>query len=257
MKLGYELGETVTLKATPFPPSVFVGWMGDLNDTANPASLTMDGNKTVRARFASAVGLPPGLVAFWRGETDASDLIGGHDGAFFAGTSSTAPSVTPSGKVGGAFDFDGTVHVRVPDSDALRPAQITLEAWIFPHELPTDNAHRTVIARGAATDDSDAWYLGVFNALPEFITRQEVRAIHSMTDVILRPFVELSAKQWTHLAAPFAGSVTQPISDALPVAQCGSVGWLYPTADDILGKAPVSFSPSSAPARHGSFVGAR
>jgi hypothetical protein len=37
------------------------------------------------------------------------------------------------GKVGGAFSFDGTVHVRVPgDSDVLKPAQITVEAWVFP-----------------------------------------------------------------------------------------------------------------------------
>ena len=52
----------------------------------------------MRARFASAVPLPPGLIALWRGETDASDLIGGHNGTFFAGTAVTAPSVTASGE---------------------------------------------------------------------------------------------------------------------------------------------------------------
>jgi hypothetical protein len=46
----------------------------------------MNGNKTVRARFASAVPCPLGLIAFWCGETDASDLIGGHHGTFFVGT---------------------------------------------------------------------------------------------------------------------------------------------------------------------------
>src|SRR3982750_3101223 len=36
-------------------------------------------------------------------------------------------------KVGQAFNFDGTVHVRVPDSAALKPVeQITVEAWVFP-----------------------------------------------------------------------------------------------------------------------------
>jgi hypothetical protein len=40
----------------------------------------MTRNSTVRARFATAQPIPSGLVAFWRGETDARDLIGGHDG---------------------------------------------------------------------------------------------------------------------------------------------------------------------------------
>src|SRR5205823_1584755 len=80
MKLSYAFGESVTLTPFPFPPSVFVGWAGDLNGTGNPATLTMDRNKTVRARFISAAPIPPGLVALWRGEMDASDLIGGHHG---------------------------------------------------------------------------------------------------------------------------------------------------------------------------------
>ena len=147
MKLSYDLGETVTLTALPFPPSVFLDWARDLIGNANPATLTMDRNKTVRARFASAVPLPPGLIALWRGETDASDLIGGHHGTFFAGTVVTAPSVTASGKVGGAFNFDGTVHVRVPDSPALKPAQLTAEAWVFP-TAPDGDPH-SIIARGS------------------------------------------------------------------------------------------------------------
>ena len=80
-------------------PSAFVGWAGDLQGTNSPATLAMNADKTVRARFACTVPLPPGLLAFWRGEADASDLIGGHNGTFFAGTSVVPPSVTPSGKV--------------------------------------------------------------------------------------------------------------------------------------------------------------
>ena len=165
MKLSYDLGESVTLTALPFPPSVFVDWAKDLIGNANPATLTMDGNKTVRARFASAVPLPPGLIALWRGETDASDLIGGHHGTFFAGTVVTAPSVTASGKVGGAFNFDGTVHVRVPDSAALKPAQLTVEAWVFP-TAPDGDPH-TIIARGSFAID-DTWYLRLVNNKPQF-----------------------------------------------------------------------------------------
>jgi len=99
MKLSYDRGETVTLTAMPVAPSALIGWAGDLNigdlvSTTNPVSFVMSGSKTVRARFASAIPLPAGLVAFWRGETDATDLIGGHNGVFFAGTSAVAPSIT-------------------------------------------------------------------------------------------------------------------------------------------------------------------
>jgi hypothetical protein len=72
----------------------------------------MDRHKTVRARFAAAVPLAPGLIALWRGETDANDLIGGHHGSFFTGTAITAPSITAAGKVGGAFNVGRALHRR-------------------------------------------------------------------------------------------------------------------------------------------------
>jgi hypothetical protein len=51
MKRSYDLGETVTLTATPFAPHVFVEWTGDLTGTSNPTILTLDANKTVQANF--------------------------------------------------------------------------------------------------------------------------------------------------------------------------------------------------------------
>ena len=70
----------------------------------------------MRAKFASAASLPPGLIALWRGETNASDLLGANHGAFFAGPVEVTPSVLASGKVGGAFHFDGTVMCCVSDT---------------------------------------------------------------------------------------------------------------------------------------------
>jgi hypothetical protein len=195
MKLSYGLGETVTLTPLPFPPSVFVGWAGDLNGIDNPATLTMDKNKTVQARFAHAAPLPPGLIALWRGETDASDLIGGHDGTFFAGAAPTGPKITASGKVGDAFDFDGTVHVRVPDSPALKPAQLTVEAWVFP-VAPSGGFH-AIIARGSSTNEDDTWYLGLSDGMPQF---------WSHGNRLLQGPSLIPENEWTHLAITFDGS---------------------------------------------------
>jgi hypothetical protein len=222
MKLEYNLGETVTLTATPFAPSTFVGWTGDLKSTTNPTPLTMNANKTVRARFTSPVPLPPGLVAFWRGETDAKDLIGGHDGAFFVGTSTVPPSITPSGKIGAAFNFDGTVHMRVPDAATLKPAQITIEVWVF----PTTGTLQTVVARGSSVDDQDAWLLGVgatdvlsggFLGYPRFQKFPEA-------DLVAPSVIPLN--EWTHLAISFDGTTKRLYVNGRQVASQGGLGAL-------------------------------
>jgi hypothetical protein len=197
-KLSYDLGETVILTATPSAPNVLVGWAGDLTGIANPATLTMSGNKTVQARFATAAPLPPGAVAFWRGETDGSDLIGGHDGAFFSGDSVVAPSITPSGKVGAAFDFDGTVHVRVADSAALKLPQITVEAWVFPR-VATPNDRQTIIACGSSTITTQTWLIGVQNEFPQFL----------LQGTQLDSPVTIPLNQWTHLATTFDGRIAR------------------------------------------------
>jgi hypothetical protein len=116
MKLTYDLGETVKLTATAFAPNRFVGWSGDLSGVTDPMANSVQlalterqlpsgvggiANRTVRARFATAVPPPPGLIALWRGETDASDSIGAHNGSFFDrdGTPVATPSISAAGKV--------------------------------------------------------------------------------------------------------------------------------------------------------------
>ena len=43
----YNSGTTVQLTATAAPGWTFAGWGGDLSGNTNPASILMDGNKTV------------------------------------------------------------------------------------------------------------------------------------------------------------------------------------------------------------------
>ena len=203
MKLSYDLGETVTLTAQHIPPGVFVDWAGDVNGNANPATLIMDRDKTVRARFAAPAPLPLGLIALWRGETNASDLIGGHDGTFFTGEVVTAPSITASGKVGGAFDFDGTVNVRVPDNAALRPTQFTAEAWVFP---TVPNNRQTVVARG---DFMNTWMLELVNNAPVFWWDGGLGQ---------QPVSPIPLNEWTHLAISFDGTTKRLYVNGAEVA---------------------------------------
>ncbi|MBL9186731.1 MAG: hypothetical protein JNK23_04585 [Opitutaceae bacterium] len=55
---SYAAGATATVTATPFGGSTFSGWQGALSGSANPASLTMDANKSVSAVFAAANAAP-------------------------------------------------------------------------------------------------------------------------------------------------------------------------------------------------------
>jgi uncharacterized repeat protein (TIGR02543 family) len=53
---SYNAGTVVTLTAAPASGWEFIGWSGDLSGSTNPASITMNGNKTVTATFNQ---LPP------------------------------------------------------------------------------------------------------------------------------------------------------------------------------------------------------
>jgi LmbE family N-acetylglucosaminyl deacetylase len=82
------------------------------------------------------VPVPPGLVAWWLGEGDASDLAGTNNGALLGGATASA-----AGKVGLAFSFDGTnSFIQIPDSPQLNPSSLTVEAWVLFSALDSDGA---------------------------------------------------------------------------------------------------------------------
>ncbi|MCF7804879.1 MAG: right-handed parallel beta-helix repeat-containing protein [Candidatus Marinimicrobia bacterium] len=57
--LTYDPGTVVTLTAVPDSGYVFTGWSGDLSGETNPATITMDGDKSVEAVFDVEVGVDP------------------------------------------------------------------------------------------------------------------------------------------------------------------------------------------------------
>jgi len=50
-QVTYHYGDVVTLTATPAADWNFTGWSGDASGTANPVTITMNGNKNVTATF--------------------------------------------------------------------------------------------------------------------------------------------------------------------------------------------------------------
>ena len=89
-------GQTAVLTATPIPNYVFVRWEGDVTGTQNPATITMDSNKTVRAVFMLGLG----LGVFVEGEGQIIDTQTGEPataGARAPGTSITVQAVPAEG----------------------------------------------------------------------------------------------------------------------------------------------------------------
>ena len=69
--------------------------------------------------------LPAGLISWWRAEGNASDSAGTNHGVLTNGATFAA------GQIGQTFALDGVNDfVQVPDSPSLRPASVTIEAWV-------------------------------------------------------------------------------------------------------------------------------
>jgi hypothetical protein len=88
---------------------------------------------------------PQGLVSWWQAEGDATDAAGINNG-IIQGAVSFIP-----GRVGQAFSFpvlsDIPSNILVPDSPSLRPAAVTVMAWVnntFPPGL-----NKYVVSKGA------------------------------------------------------------------------------------------------------------
>ena len=84
----------------------------------------------------------PGMVASWSAEGNANSLGGTNNGTLSASGITFVP-----GKVGLGFKLDGTNgHVRIPDSPALKPAQVTVEAWVWlDPNTPPDHGGEAII----------------------------------------------------------------------------------------------------------------
>jgi hypothetical protein len=228
MKRTYSIGEQVALKAVPLSTSfAFIGWAGDMDGLGDERTLIMDANKTVRARFATATPIPPGCVRFWAGgETDVSGfgaleyIVRNFSTSFVRGRQQVTRLVTPLGKVGGAFEFDGTDGAAFISSDETELASITLEAWVF--RDVTLALDETIVAKGAVVGEGQpVWSLGLLNGCATFKSRHR----GSAPSVLVSPSPILFSV-WTHLAATFDGTTRRIFVDGAEVIARAAPGAL-------------------------------
>ncbi len=86
----------------------------------------------------------PGLVSWWKGENNAVDAVGGHQGTLEGDTTFVA------GKVGQALSFDGDGdYVFAWNSPSLEPTTVSVEAWVNSTTLTEFGEYNYILAKGA------------------------------------------------------------------------------------------------------------
>src|SRR5262249_9468941 len=89
-------------------------------------STSLKGDQSFSLRVLPKVSPAAGLVGWWRAESNTVDSIGGNNG-FLINGATFAP-----GKGGAAFSLSGISDaVGIEEAPALRPASVTLEAWVM------------------------------------------------------------------------------------------------------------------------------
>lgn len=140
---------------------------------------------------------PPGLVHWWTGDGDATDLVGGSPGTL-QGVASFVP-----GLVDQAFAFDGTGgSVATP---AIFPPVGTIELWVNPTSL-ADPASTQILAgtHGIANGNDRLWIVsGGPGGGPGVAPNTLVVNLGSccVNDLVIPN--PLSPGTWTHLALTF------------------------------------------------------
>lgn len=148
--------------------------------------------------------IPSGAVAWWPGENSAATLIGMDAGTAFGGTSYAA------GGIGQAFVFDGVNgYVAVGDSPELRPALMTIEAWVNP-DYPM-NGNGSVIAKTTSSLGTDGYGLGQLGADNVFGFWLNDRSSNRVTTT-------LTSGVWQHVVATYDGSMMRLYVNGVQVA---------------------------------------
>ena len=145
----------------------------------------------------------PDIVAWWPGDGNTDDIVGGNHGTLRNGAT-YAP-----GYVGEAFSFDGTNdYISVPNAGALNPTSaITVEAWIYPENQGAVAGNVQAIIRKTDSDGTRGY------ALDYIADSHSVRFSVYSTNAggewhwfTASPDVVLPPNEWVHVAGVYDGT---------------------------------------------------
>jgi hypothetical protein len=164
---------------------------GDASDDASVALRDAAADASLDAGSPSCVLAPPSMIAWWSGDGDLTDRVGGLTGA--SGTQNGATTVTfAAGEVAAAFDQHGASYVQVPNAPALaEKTALTIEAWFYATALGG-----RVLDKNTA-GGSDGYMLDTYQNKARMIIGKT--SVSSPTD--------LPTGVWTHVAGTYDGAL--------------------------------------------------
>ncbi|PYI84926.1 MAG: hypothetical protein DME26_12285, partial [Verrucomicrobia bacterium] len=169
------------------------------------ASLTAD--QTFTLKVWPRVPPPAGLVGWWRAENDALDAAGTSDGVLVNGATFAL------GEAGQAFSLDGVDdYIEIEDAPALRPASLTLEAWVM---FFSSSGVQSIIGKTLGSGSADSYALWLENGnLYGYVA--DSSGAGSPVGVAFTP----ALGRWYHVGFTFDNSSKQQwlYLDGIPVA---------------------------------------
>lgn len=138
---NYQGGAEVTATAIPADECEFAGWTGDLSGTENPATITMDGNKTIGATFnavntytltikatsCGSISVSPEQTSYQEGTTITATASANEGCEFLNWTNALSGSnanqtitISQNTTIGASFEPKPTIAVNL-DSDSGEP----------------------------------------------------------------------------------------------------------------------------------------
>jgi len=181
---------------------------------------------------SNCVPAPAGMVAWWTGNNDASDVFGSSNGSLQAGAAIAA------GLVGGAFDLPSGGYVSVPDNPALAPTNtITVETWIY--QRSQLGANDPVVKKaGDAGTTSDGYSLEF--AGTELVAFWVYVGSGGWQSTGSGP---VAANRWTHLAGSYDGATLRLYVNGMLANSRAVTGTMTPSHNPLnIGGDPSTLS---------------
>ena len=159
------------------------------------------------AATAQAACTPPssGLVAWWQAEGNASDSAGTNHGSL-----SSSGATYSDGKVGQGFRFNGTNgYASIPDSSALKPANVTVEAWVWLDPTVSPGTEVIVFKKNSWNFLFEGYNLAkehIDNGNGTFTDRFSLVIANTGSQVITRSTTAVQRGVWYHVAGTYDGN---------------------------------------------------